>query len=122
MILHIKTSFGPSAGEDVVKIMWPNVAKLSVNRPIPFSLKEGTTVVGTAQPNESGTMILKVAPTGTPMAIPLDIVLGMNQPAVIYTGAIQAGFSQTTGNKESQSSRHLVFLLSLANSPCVWAA
>ena len=98
MILHIKTSFGPSAGEDVVKIMWPNVAKLSVNRPIPFSLKEGTTVVGTAQPNESGTMILKVAPTGTPMAIPLDIVLGMNQPAVIYTGAIQAGFSQTTGN------------------------
>ena len=98
MILHIKTSFGPSAGEDVVKIMWPNVAKLSVNRPIPFSLKEGTTVVGTAQPNESGTMILKVAPTGTPMAIPLDIVLGMNQPAVIHTGAIQAGFSQTTGN------------------------
>ena len=94
MILHIKTSFGPTAGEDVVKIMWPNVAKLSVNRPIPFSLKEGTTVVGTAQPGESGTMILKVASTGTPMAIPLDTVLGMNQPAVIYTGAIQAGFSQ----------------------------
>lgn len=96
--LHIKTSFGPTAGEDVVKIMWPNVAKLSVNRPIPFSLKEGTTVVGTAQPGEPGTMILKVAPTNTPMAIPLDTVLGVNQPAVIYTGAIQAGFSQTTGN------------------------
>lgn len=96
--LHIKTSFGPTAGEDIVKIMWPNVSKISVNRPIPFSLKEGTTVVGTAQPGEPGTMILKAAPTGTTMAIPFDSVLGMNQPAVIYTGAVQAGFSQTTGN------------------------
>ena len=96
--LHIKTGFGPTAGDDIVKIMWPNVAKLVVNRPVPFSLKEGTTVVGTAQPGEPGTMILKAAPTGTPMAIPLDTVIGMNQPAVIYTGALQAGFSQTTGN------------------------
>ena len=96
--LHIKTAFGPTAGEDIVKIMWPNVAKLTVNRPVPFSLKEGTTVVGTAQPGEPGTMILKAAPTGTPMAIPLNAVVGMNQPAVIYTGALQAGFSQTTGN------------------------
>ncbi|MGZ8382565.1 MAG: DUF481 domain-containing protein [Nitrospira sp.] len=96
--LHIKTSFGPTAGDDIVKIMWPNVAKLEVNRPIPFSLKEGTTVVGTTQPGEPGTMILKAAPTGTSMAIPLNAVVGMNQPAVIYTGALQAGFSQTTGN------------------------
>lgn len=93
--LHIKTSFGPTAGDDVVKIMWPNVAKLVVNRPIPFSLKEGTTVVGTAQPEEPGTRILNAAPTGAPTAIPLDSVLGMNQPAVIYTGAVQAGFSQS---------------------------
>jgi putative salt-induced outer membrane protein YdiY len=96
--LHIKTSFGPTAGEDIIKVMWPNVAKLEVNRPIPFSLKEGTTVVGTAQPGEPGTMILNAAPTGAPMAIPLDAVVGMNQPAVIYTGAVQAGFSETTGN------------------------
>lgn len=96
--LHIKTSFGPTAGEDIVKVMWPNVAKLTVNRPVPFMLKEGTTVVGTAQSAEPGSMVLKVAPTGTSMAIPLDTVVGMNQPSVIYTGAIQAGFSQTTGN------------------------
>ncbi|MBP6607867.1 MAG: DUF481 domain-containing protein [Nitrospira sp.] len=96
--LHIKTSFGPTAGEDIVKVMWPNVAKLTVNRPVPFMLKEGTTVVGTAQSAEPGSMLLKVAPTGTSMAIPLDTVVGMNQPSVIYTGAIQAGFSQTTGN------------------------
>ena len=96
--LHIKTGFGPTAGDDIVRIMWPNVASITVNRPVPFKLKEGTTVVGTAQPGEPGTMILNAAPTGTPMAIPLDAVVGMNQPAVIYTGAIQAGFSQSTGN------------------------
>jgi hypothetical protein len=44
--LHIKTSFGPTAGEDIVKIMWPNVSKISVNRPIPFSLGGGN---GTAR-------------------------------------------------------------------------
>ena len=96
--LHIKTGFGPTAGEDIVKIMWPNVAKLVVNRPIPFTLKEGTTVVGTAHPSEPGTLTLQAAPMGTPMTVPLDAVVGMNQPAVIYTGALQAGFSQTTGN------------------------
>ncbi|MEK6803147.1 MAG: DUF481 domain-containing protein [Nitrospirota bacterium] len=96
--LHIKTSFGPTAGEDIVKVMWPNVAKLTVNRPVPFLLKEGTTVVGTAQSVEPGSMLLKVAPTGTSMAIPFDTVVGLNQPSVIYTGALQAGFSQTTGN------------------------
>ncbi|MDR4473275.1 MAG: hypothetical protein MRJ92_11735 [Nitrospira sp.] len=83
--LHIKTAFGPTAGDDIVKIMWPNVAKLVVNRPIPFSLKEGTTIVGTAQPGEPGTLNVQAAPMGTPMAIPLDAVVGMNQPAVIYT-------------------------------------
>ena len=74
--LHIKTGFGPTAGDDIVKIMWPNVAKLVVNRPIPFTLKEGTTVVGTAQPGEPGTLTLQAAPMGTPMAIPLDAVVG----------------------------------------------
>jgi len=88
--LHVKTGFGPTAGEDIVKIMWPNVAKLVVNRPVPFSLKEGTTVVGTAQSGEPGTMILHAAPMGTPMTIPLDAVVGMNQP----TSFTRAPFKQ----------------------------
>ncbi len=96
--LHVKTGFGPTAGNDVVKIMWPNVAKIVVNRPIPFTLKEGTTIVGTVQAGDPGTMLLTAAPTGTPMTVPLDAVLGVNQPAVVYTGALQAGFSQSAGN------------------------
>jgi putative salt-induced outer membrane protein YdiY len=96
--LHIKTGFGPTAGEDIIKVMWPNVAKIVVNRPVPFLLKEGTTIVGTAQPGEAGTMLLTAAPTGAQLAVPLDSVVGVNQPSVIYTGAVQAGFSQTTGN------------------------
>jgi putative salt-induced outer membrane protein YdiY len=101
--LHIKTAFGPTAGEDIVKVMWPQVAKIVVNRPVPFLLKEGTTIVGTAQPGEDGTMVLTAAPTGAQMAVPLDSVVGVNQPSVIYTGALQAGFSQTTGNSHLRS-------------------
>ncbi len=94
--LHIKTAFG--AGDDIVKIMWPNVAKLVVNRPVPFNLKEGTVIVGTAQAGEPGTLLLNALPTGTVMTVPLDSVVGVNQPSVIYMGAIQAGFSQAAGN------------------------
>ena len=36
--LHIKTGFGPTAGEDIIKVMWPNVSKIVVNRPVPFIL------------------------------------------------------------------------------------
>lgn len=94
--LHIKTAFG--VGDDIVKIMWPNVAKLVVNRPVPFNLKEGTVIVGTAQAGEPGTLLLNALPTGTVMTVPLDSVVGVNQPSVIYMGAIQAGFSQAAGN------------------------
>jgi putative salt-induced outer membrane protein YdiY len=64
-------------------------------------------VVGTAQPGEPGQMILNAAPTGAPMAIPLDSVLGVNQPSVIYTGAIQAGFSQSAGNSHLRNGSFL---------------
>jgi putative salt-induced outer membrane protein YdiY len=94
--LHIKTTFG--VGDDIVKVMWPNIAQIVVNRPVPFNLKEGTVIVGTAEAGEPGTLLLKAAPTGTPMAVPLDSVTGVNQPSVIYTGSLQAGFSQAAGN------------------------
>jgi hypothetical protein len=69
-----------------------------VNRPVPFNLKEGTVIVGTAQSGEPGTLLLNALPTGTVMTVPLDSVVGVNQPSVIYMGAIQAGFSQAAGN------------------------
>ena len=94
--LHIKTAFG--VGDDIVKVMWLNVDKIVVNRPMPFNLKEGTVIVGTAQPGESGTILLNALPAGTAMAVPLDSVVGVNQPSVFYIGAIQAGFSQAAGN------------------------
>src|SRR4249919_2359917 len=54
--LQIKTAFGVG---DIVKIKSANVAKLSVNHPLPFHLKQGTVVVATAEAGEEGMEVLK---------------------------------------------------------------
>ena len=54
-ILEIKSI---SAGA-IIKLKWAEVSKLTVSRPIPFHLKEGTTLIGTAEAGEAGTLRLK---------------------------------------------------------------
>lgn len=96
--LQIKTPFSTP---ELVKVKWADVVKLTVDHPIPFHLKEGTVIMGTAESTDEGMMVLKAAPTGSAMSVPLDSVVSLNpliQPPVVYTGSIQAGFSQTTGN------------------------
>ncbi len=44
-VLYIKT---PAAADNLVKIKWANVEKLAINHPIPFHLKEGSVLIGTA--------------------------------------------------------------------------
>jgi len=96
-ILHLKNSLA----RDVIKIKWAEVSKLAVSHPIPFHLKEGTVLVGTAEEGDPGTMRLKAGPTGDTMTVPMDAVTQVNpviQSPVIYTGSINAGYSQSTGN------------------------
>lgn len=57
-ILEIKSI---SAGA-IIKLKWAEVSKLTVSRPIPFHLKEGTTLIGTAEAGEPGTLRLKAEP------------------------------------------------------------
>ncbi len=86
---------------DLIKIKWAEVSKLAVSHPIPFHLKEGTVLVGTAEESEPGSMNLKAGPTGSTMAVPIDSVTKVNpiiQSPVIYTGSINAGYSQSAGN------------------------
>ena len=56
-VLSIKTA---AAADNLVKIKWANVSKLAINHPIPFHLKEGTVLIGTAPR----------APTGPSMCEP----------------------------------------------------
>jgi putative salt-induced outer membrane protein YdiY len=96
-MLHLKT---PAAG-DIIKLKWAEVAKLKVTHPIPFHLKEGTILVGTAEEGEPGTMLLKAEPMQGTLTVPLDSVKSVNpliQPPVVYSGNLQGGYSQASGN------------------------
>lgn len=96
--LKVKTAFGVG---DIVTIKWANVAKLSVNHPVPFHLKEGTVIVGTAEEGPDGTLILKVPSMSGPLTVSMDSVSTINpliQPPVVYSGGLTAGLSQASGN------------------------
>lgn len=97
-VLHIKT---PASPDNFVRVKWDDVIKLSVNHPIPFHLKEGSVINGTATAGPDGIINVQAEPLKGTMAVPLASVTSMNplvQPPVIYTGNLTGGYSQTTGN------------------------
>ena len=55
-VLSIKTA---AAADNIVKITWASVSKLSINHPIPFHLKEGTVLIGTATEGPNGTITVR---------------------------------------------------------------
>lgn len=96
--LMIKTAFGVG---DTVKVKWETVTKLTVNHPLPFHLKDGSVLVGTATEGSNGTINIQVEPLKSTLSLPLDSITSVNpliQPPVIYTGNLQAGYSQASGN------------------------
>lgn len=96
-MLQIKSA----AAGDMIKIKWPEVVKLKVTHPLPFHLKEGTILIGTTDEGEPGTLVIKAEPMRGTMTIPMESVTSVNplkQPPVIYTGNLQAGYSQASGN------------------------
>jgi putative salt-induced outer membrane protein YdiY len=96
-VLQIKNAL---AG-DVIKVKWAEVSKLAVSHSLPFHLKEGTVLVGTAEEGDPGMLRLKAGPTGSIMTVPMDTVTQMNpviQAPVVYTGSLNAGYSQSVGN------------------------
>jgi putative salt-induced outer membrane protein YdiY len=101
--LHIKTPAGPDGW---IKVKWSEVAKLTVTHPLPFHLKEGSVIVGTAAPGTEGTLNLQIEPLKSPLAVPLDSVASVNpliQPPVVYTGNLQGAYSQASGNSHLRS-------------------
>lgn len=89
------------AAADIIKVKWSEVSTLTVSRPIPFHLKEGTILIGTVEEAAPGMMRLRAEPMEGTLLVPMDSVAFVNplvQPPVVYNGSLQAGFSQTTGN------------------------
>jgi putative salt-induced outer membrane protein YdiY len=97
-VLYIKTA---AAEDKIIKIKWANVEKLAINHPIPFHLKEGSVLIGTAAEGPNGTIAVKTDSLKGAMEIPMDSVTSLNplvQPPVIYKGTFTGGYSQATGN------------------------
>lgn len=97
-VLVMKT---PSSPDNVIKVKWSDVAKLAVNHPIPFHLKEGSILVGTATSGSDGNLNIQSEPLKGSLTVPLDAIGSVNpliQPPVLYSGSLTGGFSQTTGN------------------------
>jgi putative salt-induced outer membrane protein YdiY len=97
-VLQIKT---PASPDNLLKVNWNDVSKLSVNHPIPFHLKEGSVIMGTATAGPNGMLNVQAEPLKGTMEVPMDSVTSINpiiQPPVIYSGSVVGAYSQTTGN------------------------
>jgi putative salt-induced outer membrane protein YdiY len=97
-VLYIKTA---AAADTVIKIKWANVEKLAINHPVPFHLKEGSVLIGTATEGPNGTINVRAEPLKGTMEVPLDSITALNpliQSPVIYKGTLTGGYSQATGN------------------------
>lgn len=105
--LKIKTTFGVG---DFMTVKWDTVAKLSVNHPIPFHLKEGTILMATVQEGPEGALLLKVEPMAGTLTVPIESVKAINplvQPPVVYSGGLTTGLSQSSGNSHLRSASFL---------------
>jgi putative salt-induced outer membrane protein YdiY len=97
-VLSIKS---PSSADNVIKIKWDDVVALEIAHPIPFHLKEGTILNGTAIAGPDRTINIQADPLQGSMTVPLSSIESINplaQPPVVYIGSLNAGFSQATGN------------------------
>jgi hypothetical protein len=97
-ILFLKNSSNP---DNMIKLKWEDVTKLTVTHPIPFHLKEGTILNGTATAGADGVLVIQAEPLKGTMEVPMTDITSVNpliQPSVIYVGNLTGGYSQTTGN------------------------
>jgi putative salt-induced outer membrane protein YdiY len=96
-LLHLKNSMV----SDIIKIKWEEISKLTVSHPIPFHLKDGSVLMGTVEESDPDMIKLKAGLTGSIMTVPMNVVTQVNpvvQAPVIYSGSLNAGYSQTAGN------------------------
>ena len=91
----------PANPDNLIKLKWDSVAKLTVTHPIPFHLREGTVLNGTTTEGPEGVLVIHAEPLKGTMEVPMSDVKSVNplvQPSVIYVGNLTGGYSQTTGN------------------------
>jgi putative salt-induced outer membrane protein YdiY len=106
-VLQIKTTASP---DNLMKVNWKDISKLSVNHPLPFHLKEGSVIMGTATTGPNGMLKVQAEPLKSTMEVPMDSVTSLNpvvQPLVVYSGNLTGGYSETTGNSHLRNASFL---------------
>ena len=106
-VLFIKTA---ASADKIVKINWASVSNLAITHPIPFHLKEGSVLIGTATEGPNGTLNVQVEPLKRTLQVPVDSITALNpliQAPVIYSGSLTGGYSQTTGNSHLRNASFL---------------
>lgn len=107
-VLVMKT---PISSDPAIKIKWAEVSALEVNHPIPFHLKEGTVLIGTATAGSDGNINIQSEQLKGSLTVPVDSITQVNplvQPPVIYAGSFTAGYSQATGNSSFRNGSALL--------------
>jgi uncharacterized protein DUF481 len=88
-ILFLKNAANP---DNLIKLKWDNVTKLTVTHPIPFHLREGTILNGTTTEGADGVLVIHAEPLKGTMEVPMTDVKSVNpliQPSVIYVGNLR---------------------------------
>lgn len=105
--LRIKTKFG---SDEMINVKWADVSKLTMGRSVPFHLKDGTTIMGKAESQEVGKVVVMADQLGQSVIIPLDLITDINPPikkAVTNRGSFTAGLSGTEGNSRLKTGSFL---------------
>lgn len=107
-VLVMKTPFSP---DPTVKIKWEEVSALAINHPVPFHLKEGTVLLGTATAGSDGNLNIQSEQLKGSLSVPVNSITAVNplvQSPVIYAGTVTAGYSQASGNSNFRNASALL--------------
>ncbi len=100
--LTVKTTFAGT-----VTVSWAEIVELETDKPLPFTLEKGTTLVGTATTMEDGALAINTEASPDPIRIGLADVTAINpppaKPPVTYRGLLSLGGSVNDGNTRTKS-------------------
>jgi hypothetical protein len=74
-ILLLKNASNP---DNLIKLKWEDVKSLTVTHPIPFHLREGTILNGTAAAGADGVLVIHAEPLTGTMDVPFTDVKAVN--------------------------------------------
>lgn len=100
--LRLKAAFG--AGEPF-EIKWADVTQIATGQPVTLILEDGTSIKGTIQKTEPGTLEIAADPVSIAIPILLSSVTAINAPtskAVAFRANVSAAAKVSEGNTEDK--------------------